>query len=70
MSKIFGWVTIGCFVADGVLLVANGFHHGTTIAERHRLAAALPPHSCGSVILPGEECGKMFEARLRLERSH
>jgi hypothetical protein len=70
MSKVLAWVTIGCFVADGVLLVANGIHHGTTPAERNRLAAAPPPHPCGSVILPGETCNQTFELRLPVERSY
>jgi hypothetical protein len=80
MSATIGWLTIGCLAANLALLAVNGINYhrastalrqATASSERyHDLMAALPPHPCGSVILPGEVCSQTFELRLPVERSY
>lgn len=50
---------IGVALANGALAIANGIflHHVIDTSRTLREAtAALPPHPCRSVILPGEKC--------------
>lgn len=41
-----------------------------TIARYRELAAALPPHACGTVIMPGERCEMTIELHTAREPSY